>query len=750
MSKWKKTLATVLGLVIGITFCGGGVTLVKAAQTYYVSEKSGNDSNAGTSKSTAFKTLKKAVNAAGAGDAIRILDTLHQTGTLNISKEVTIGRAANMTDYMIVLESGAELTLRGDVVINGRKAAVKADKAMIHVKAGATLNIKGRAVLKNNYAALLPGGAVVNQGTMSLSGNCVLGNNETVIYGGGAICNKGELTMSGGTIRNNTAGEETSDTYNRSGGGVLNENYFQMTGGTITGNTAIGNGGGIHNAKGSHCEFAGGTISENKADEKGGGICCSSATLNMTGGTIQNNTATGGGGILFGQEDSTGGDLYSTISGGTISGNKSVSVDNGDSMGHGGGVLVRDNNILTIAGGSITENVCDNSGGGIRIGNAGTVIICGNDVSVSNNVAAKGGGIYVRQNSSLQMSGGTLTGNQATKGKGIFHSGFFALAGNVCFDEQSDIYLYEEKYVILSGNLKNSQGAIVLTPSVYTLGRVCARTTKSDTMASAYDGKFALTEKSPYLLRPGDALAKEAGVLDTDVIISRGYSIFYDANIDREVDCLPESGTMYWKEPYHISEQVPTWSDLSLFEEWNTKGDGSGTSHVPGETIEMPVGNWQLYAQWSNLPPEISASDSYAVEDEIEERVTKEFLIAQGKATDPEEGNISQQIEIANWDEIISRLQEPYTQEETSALKRIVKVRYKVQDSCKATAETEAQLVIFLLGNYDELSCEGYVRFIEEEYVEYIENDTFWGTEEKKAYLRELFEKDTSQIEWEN
>ena len=775
VKQWKKSVAMVLGIVIGITVCGGGIRLAKAAQTYYVSQSTGNDANVGTSKSKAFKTLKKAVTEAEEGDAIRILDTLYQMDSLNISKGVTIGRAAGMTDYMIVLEKGAELTLRGEVVLTGRKSSVPAQKPMIKVKEGATLHVKGKANLKNNLSKTLPGGAVVNHGTMNISGNCVFENNTTGSYGGGAIYNIGILNMDGGIIRNNAAGmASVVEAEERCGGGVLNGGIFTMTGGTISQNTSIGGGGGVYSIEGSSFVFSNGIITKNKSEKRGGGVNCSGSTFTMNGGEVSYNTSIGGGGIHLGRENAGNVISYSTISGGDIIGNKSILISEDATVGCGGGILVRNNSVLTISGGVISDNVSENCGGGLRIGENGKVIINGSQINISGNSAEKGGGIQIKTGGTLQyvkgivinntatlgggvhikgnceVTGGRILDNSANKGSAIFHNGSLELSGSVTIDEEDDIYLCEEKYVILPSELTTSQGKIILTPSNYVLGRVCARTTKASTKANAYRNQFVLAENAPYLLRPGDFLVPDAGVKNTDLIISRGYNISYRENIKQEVFSLPEDDVMYWKETYAISKMIPEWSKLSRFIAWNTDKSGKGKVYTPGETIFMPQEELTLFAQWSNLPPEITAQDSYLVEDEIATRFTKAFLRAYGEASDPEEGDISEDIEITNWEEILQKIQEPYSEEEKQLMERHIDVEYCVSDSLGATAQTKARLTVFLVVENKGEKKDGYVRFLEEEYVEVIEENTFWGSAEMKAYLKELLRKDTSDVEWEN
>ncbi|MGW6144788.1 hypothetical protein [Streptomyces sp. NPDC055140] len=63
---------------------------------------------------------------------------------------------------------------------------------------------------------------------------------------GGGIDNRGTLTVAASTILNNTASSDA-------GGGIFNSTLTataNVTGSTVQGNTAVGDGGGIYNATG--------------------------------------------------------------------------------------------------------------------------------------------------------------------------------------------------------------------------------------------------------------------------------------------------------------------------------------------------------------------------------------------------------------------------------------------------------------------------------------------------------------------
>ena len=96
----------------------------------------------------------------------------------------------------------------------------------------------------------------------------------------------------------------------------------------------------------------------------------------------------------------------------------------------------------------------------------------------------------------------------------------------------------------------------------------------------------------------------------------------------------------------------------------------------------------------------------------------------------------------------MQKLNQPYSEAERNQLERHITVKYYVEDSLGAGAETQAELVIFLLGE-EEQTAEGYVRFLDEEYIDGIDENTYWGSEDKKSLLREMMERDSAEITWE-
>ena len=215
----------------------------------------------------------------------------------------------------------------------------------------------------------------------------------------------------------------------------------------ITGNTAK-SGGGVY-TKGGKVTINSSTITENKATGNGGGICAEdNSTVTVVGGEISSNEAAGtnrttsGGGGIFANKGST-----VKLNDTTVSENKVT----GD-YGSGGGVRV-DGGKLTVDNAKILDNATNNNGGGISVkdselsvtdsqitgnnawnkvtvgerifvnGNGGGIEIIGSDSDTKeytitntqitqNTTGLRGGGIYAEK-ASLTITKSTLDGNKA-------------------------------------------------------------------------------------------------------------------------------------------------------------------------------------------------------------------------------------------------------------------------------------------------------------------------------------------------
>ena len=236
----------------------------------------------------------------------------------------------------------------------------------------------------------------------------------------------------------------------------LHTSTLDMFGGKLTGGKVTGGGGGgaiaLDDQK---CIFNmyGGEISGNNGKNYGGAIFrkfnanvpnTTGGAFNMYGGTIKGNTAKNGGAFF----STTGGTINMT--GGTISGNKATQ---GSSDAGGGAIYMRGSGTINISGSAqITGNSSSLDGGAILMG-WGTINIS-DGAKINNNTANRwGGAICLRQDSNqvttLNMRGGEISGNRATKEGGAVH----------VLDKECMFYLYDGK---ITGNASGDGGAIYL------------------------------------------------------------------------------------------------------------------------------------------------------------------------------------------------------------------------------------------------------------------------------------------------
>lgn len=773
--KMQQAGMAILGVIAaGMLFvCLDGGLQVQAAEKYYVSESSGSDSNSGATKAKAFKTIQKAVEKAAKGDNIYVMDVQHIKGDVSIKKDITIGRATDATGYLFMVESGGKLTIGGNTIITGRKSAVTATRSLVLVKANASLTVQGNAVLQNNatedYEGL--GGAITNRGEFYLKGNGALKGNETHKAGGGALLNVGIFYMEGGTISGNVAGDDK--TYKgeklRSGGAISNQGEVWMTGGTIQNNETWDTGGGIYGAEGSYLSMKGGNIQKNTARSRGGGAEMQGGRFELYKGSVTSNKAAESGGIHITTELEKKKKGLFYMYGGEVSNNQSLGDTAQSLQGLTGGICVNQGAEAYFAGGVIKGNTAKLSGGGLCVGTDAKVVMTDGMEIAQNTAQSLGGGIFVRESGSLEIQSGFLHDNEAEKGggvavkgtlkmkdirlksntaktgKGVFHNGTCTLQGIYTDESGQEIYLATGKYLtVISGSGKGNR-TIEIVPSDYTLGRVCLR---GDVAGSKYMGNYVLRKKESYVFRSGDQLSQESSIKNNDVVVSRTYQIQYHKNNATEVTNFPETEYGYWKESYRITQKVPEWKVEMPFSEWNTKADATGTTYQPGGQIAKVTANVILYAIWKNEPPTLTAEDTYAVEDEVQERVTVAFLKAAAKAKDKEDGDLSSAIQVKNWDAIKTKLQESYTKAEQQALCRQLKVTYQVTDSGGKSAETTTTLTIFLI---EQVTYEApyQIRFLKEAYVDEIPADTFWGQPEQKEYLKNMYRKERTEESWE-
>ena len=391
---------------------------------------------------------------------------------------------------------------------NNKAAAVQA--AHTHCFCGGSISAGGHTSHSNvTYTAWNGSSDILytnNTAYVYLTGNATLSGHLTVEGKTLYLCLNGKTLASNGTakiqVKNGGrlvlcdcqgGGTFKGATKNVWGGACvyLYTSTFDMFGGKLTGGKVTkGGGGGAIALDDQQCVFNmyGGEISGNDGRNYGGAIFrkfnanvsnTTGGAFNMYGGTIKNNTALNGGAFA----SATGGTV--NLAGGTISGNKAT-MDNKDAGG--GAIYMRGCGTITISGNAqLTGNSSSLDGGAILMG-WGTITISGN-AKLTNNTASRWGGAICQRTddnrqSTINMTGGEISGNKASKEGGAVHvvdknctfnlSGG-KITGNTSVDGGA-IYLNQEPSKLnmtggeISGNTATGNGGGVY---IYRSGSVC-------------------------------------------------------------------------------------------------------------------------------------------------------------------------------------------------------------------------------------------------------------------------------------
>lgn len=372
---------------------------------------------------------------ASLGGAVYVHQSQNATGT-KVSGEFTMSGTAKITNCNSVQGGGVYVSTEGNFTMSGGTiTGCKSSSLGSGIYTLGKLNISGSAVIDSNKPSDWDSISYTDGYPQVKSGG---------VYGGG-IYASGEnaiINMSGGRISNNWA---------PSGAGVMLwvGSTMTMTGGEISGNYALGTGG-LGNGGAVYVQTAtlnlnGGTLKNNTAIRYGGAVNLNqSGVLNLEGPcTITGNKACHGGGLSqeAGECILTLNHPGITISNNTAHGHQDSMNDSGvhtlsRGKGNGGGLFI-EKGTLTINGGTISGNSATGHGGGAsiyvkRIHGGDTKAII-NSGTISGNSAEYGGGLDLyadypieegkKNNLLVQLKDGTVSGNKASQsGAGIYMS----------------------------------------------------------------------------------------------------------------------------------------------------------------------------------------------------------------------------------------------------------------------------------------------------------------------------------------
>ena len=300
------------------------------------------------------------------------------------------------------VEHGGTLTIEDGAVLTGSDGRVSGSAGALHVAYGAKLVMNGGELTGNDpgsRAGMLAVISVINS-SFEMNGGTISDN--TVVLSkllAAAQTQQGRcgIVAISTDLANLSAHPDVAGS----------PSTFVMNGGTISGNA---------NPKGFGGAISAGMPNSNYPEVTG------VSQVIVNGGTIERNTALGGGAIsVFGNEHYAGEGGYGIVlkicEGARITGNKAV-LEGGDA-GEGGGAIVASRHaLLEVSGGEISGNYSDLSGGAVQLFNRADMVMTGG--TISGNVSeAHGGGICVAATfqegsdnaSSLTMTGGTVASN---------------------------------------------------------------------------------------------------------------------------------------------------------------------------------------------------------------------------------------------------------------------------------------------------------------------------------------------------
>lgn len=425
-------------------------------------------------------------------------------------------------------------------------------------------------------------GGVIKTG--SLGGGSIITAREDITIG------SADITVSGGTIQGQfimAAGNETPPSFNMTGGTINNAGLS---------NTPADDGFHKMQSNGGAVYIGGGTnpgtftmngtsaIIQNSSATKGGAVYQEGGRFFMKNGTIQNCTATEGGGAVYldistpqalgGQDmEMTGGTIQkntsSTHGGGIYIDGGSLSIANTDATSlirdnkashKGGGVYVEGGAFLMSAG-SITNNAATHEGGGVSVASATAVTVTGGNIT-GNSSGEYGGGISVEPTTTLTVTLGEagrtgaainnpeISNNMATKGGG----------GVYVFSDDADV---DANLTIESGKIKGN--------------------------------KVSALEANKDIRNEGGLVTFNDG--DVEYV-----TVTYHMNDGSNPETFATQ-KIVTSVSSKLVEPSPTWTwGAKTLSKWNTQEDGSGTDYAKDQEVILSS-NIDLYAVWVTVTP---------------------------------------------------------------------------------------------------------------------------------------------------
>lgn len=344
-----------------------------------------------TSKITGNKALITEDGNQDAGSGGGILAT--SSATLTLVNTTVSENEASSSGGGLLMGEGAKLYLDGESSVCDNTAG--GNGGGLFVTNGAALEMSQAASVSNNKAGKNGGGIYGRYSTFTLDSGSEIAGNEATYNGGGlyledfsklslsnhsAIKDNVALNGAGGGIYSVGSSEEDSDPNT-----VIIRNSMISNNGAET--VYSGDGGGIYVMYTDLTVDQGSEITDNDADNNGGGILLGEHTaLTMDKVTLQGNTAgyTGGGiaainrkapiipglGEDFEEVDENAVKITLEITDSKIVSNHALGTtdptpESPAEGGNGGGLYLSENTVLNLSGSTVSDNTARRNGGGI-------------------------------------------------------------------------------------------------------------------------------------------------------------------------------------------------------------------------------------------------------------------------------------------------------------------------------------------------------------------------------------------------
>ena len=262
-------------------------------------------------------------------------------------------------------------------------------------------------------------------------------------------------------------------------------------------------------------EVKGGTFCQNNSKSTGAVIYNDSGTVNISDGTFRNNEANSGAAVY--NNDGT-----LTITGGKFIGNIS-SGKGGACATYGLYGKTTVSNSAEFTGNQATD------GGALSADYYGTINIDGG--SFTGNVGYDAGGaVFVNDNATLNVTGGYIANNVSNKDKGdaVYNSGRLTMKGMAQIDSSNDVYVVTDRYITITDRLDCSGYAAVVTPQTYAEAR---QVLDGEFVGTGY-AKFGVTNTNWYILANGkltSLASTTVAIVSKPNVFSVQFTTLYDA-----------------------------------------------------------------------------------------------------------------------------------------------------------------------------------------------------------------------------